>query len=410
MAGTFEILGRLSIGKETDKFHPYEVTTSEKGWVSTKLMFNVLSENNRHSLISKGGHLKTGGVVYSFTKKTKDKDGNEIKGQSIQVKWEERHKQSIIDTIAEFKKFVIDLEKPKRRHQIEKALEKAQDGDIEEDTIKELGIDTTDNLVEALTKALEESKKKRKEFIAESDFTEYLYKLISSGKVDGQKFIVKGEIQHSEYNGKFYKSLVPTRIYLAEKDAEEVGYGEEVVFFNSNSLDSLSFEEKGKYYVNCFVRAYDGNRKTEIPCPIQLVIDCNGLEEESKQAKVRKLFKAQFTVEDDSWKELGVKFKMLDGAQKMEITPDMLSDTQKEMLELEMITMKELERELGIVYGDRITESSIVNVLRGYTKGRKDTLYTDDDFVIKSVELDEDVLEENTEEVEDEDIFDLDLD
>ena len=72
--------------------------------------------------------------------------------------------------------------------------------------------------------------------------------------------------------------------------------------------------------------------------------------------------------------------------------------------------MKELERELGIVYGDRITESSIVNVLRGYTKGRKDTLYTDDDFVIKAVELDEDALEENTEEVEDEDIFDLDLD
>lgn len=402
MAGTFEIVGRLSIGKETEKFKPFEVITSDRGWITTKLMFNVMSENNRHSLISKGGHMKTGGVVYTFTKKTKNENGEDVKGKPIQVKWDDRNKQDIIDTVAEFKKFVIDLEKPKRRYQLEKALEKAQDGDIDTTTLQELGLDTTGNAVEVLKKAVEDSKKKRKEFIAESDFTEYLNKLITSGKVEGQKFIVKGEIQHSEYNGKFYKSLTPTRIYLADKDAEEVGFGEEVVFFNKESMDELSFEEKGKYYVNGYVRAYDGNRKTEIPCPIQVVIDCNGLEPDSKDFKIKKLLKAQFTVDDDSWKELGVKFKMLDGAQKMEVTEDMLSDVQKEMLELEMITMKELEKEFGIVYGDRITESSVVNVVKGYTKGRKDTAYTDENFVIAAVSLDDD------KEEDDDDIFDLD--
>lgn len=404
MVKNFEMLGRLTIGKETEKFKPFEVTTSEKGWVTTKLMFNVLTDNNRHGLMSKGGHLKSGGVVYSFTKKTKDKDGKEIKGKSIQIKWEDRNKQDVIDTIAEFKKFVIDLEEPNRRYKLKKALEKAQDGDIENLNLDELGLVSTDNLVEMLTNELKKSEKLRKEFIAESDFTECLHKLIVSGKYDKEKFLIKGETQRSEYNGKFYKTLVPTRVYLANKSDKEYAFGEVEVFFNKNSLDTLSFEEKGKYYVNGFAREYDNNRKCDIPCPLTLVIDCNNIDEGSKEYKVNKLFKSQFTVDDDSWKQLGVKYRILDGAQKMEITEDMLSDTQKEMLELEMITIKELEQEFGLVYGDRITEDVIENVIKGYTKGRKDTVFTDEDFIIKSVELDENEASEE----DDDDIFKLD--
>ena len=92
----------------------------------------------------------------------------------------------------------------------------------------------------------------------------------------------------------------------------------------------------------------------------------------------------------------------------MEITNDMLTDFQKELLELDAITLDEIRAELGgDIYGDRIQEMVIINAAKGYTKGRKDTVYIDSDFVVTPIEI-----KNNTKNKEnnEEDIFsDLDL-
>ena len=95
----------------------------------------------------------------------------------------------------------------------------------------------------------------------------------------------------------------------------------------------------------------------------------------------------KFVVEDESWKELGVVVKMLNGAQKTEITDDMLTDEQKEDLECGLITLDDIRADLGgSVYGDRVQEYQFDKIARGFTKGRNDTVYTDDDMVIKPIE------------------------
>jgi hypothetical protein len=232
---------------------------------------------------------------------------------------------------------------------------------------------------------LEASKKKRKEFLSEYDFTEFLYKLLSSDKFKDKVFKVSGNIVHSEYNGKFYKKLIPSRIYLVPSDTEQTSTGVFNVFYNKESLDTASHSSTKKYYVNGFVRDYDGQRKEQVPCPIQLVLDDTN--EDEKVSKVVNIIKKQFEVKDTSWKEFGVKVKLLDGAQKAEITEDMLTDFQKEMLELEAITMDDIRKEIGgDVYGERVQEIVVVNVSKGFTKGRKDTVYLDSDFVVKAVE------------------------
>ena len=101
---------------------------------------------------------------------------------------------------------------------------------------------------------------------------------------------------------------------------------------------------------------------------------------------------------------------MLDGAQKVEITEDMLTDFQKEMLELEAITMDEIRKEIGgDVYGDKVQEIVITNVSRGFTKGRKDTVFVDSDFVIKAIEPEREEQNEEIGTVEDlDDLSDLD--
>jgi len=383
MANTFEVIGTLSIPKENEKFQPYTYDEYPSGWNKSRLLFNVQSAENRHMLTIEGMMKADGtGTVYTFSKGSTDPKTHErIKGENIQIAWKDRNKPETLENVAEFKKFVIDLEKYGRRYKLQQAVE----GSLSEEEVVELG-------VEDATKALEESNKKRKEFIAEYDFAEFLNKLISSGKLDGKVFKVSGNIVHSEYNGKIYKKLIPSRIYLVDEKEEQTSTGQITVFYNKDSLDTGSYETTKKYYINGFVRDYDGQRKEMIPCPIQLVLDDSS--EDEKKGKVVKVIKKQFEIEDDSWKEFGVKVKLLDGAQKVEITEDMLTDFQKEMLELEAITMDEIRQEIGgDVFGDRVQEMIIVNVSRGFTKGRKDTVFLDSDFVIKEKEVEEKVTE-----------------
>ena len=92
---------------------------------------------------------------------------------------------------------------------------------------------------------------------------------------------------------------------------------------------------------------------------------------------------------------------MLNGAQKTEITDDMLTDEQKEDLECGLITLDDIRADLGgSVYGDRVQEYQFDKIARGFTKGRNDTVYTDDDMVIKPLE---EKLPEGTEDLFDDD-------
>lgn len=75
---------------------------------------------------------------------------------------------------------------------------------------------------------------------------------------------------------------------------------------------------------------------------------------------------------------------MLDGAQKTEITEDMLTDEQKDDLECGLITMDDIRAEYGKVYGDRIRELQFVKPARGFTKGSNETAYNVEDLEIKT--------------------------
>ena len=131
MANTFEFVGKLSIGKESEKFKPYELTSFASGWGKGRLLFNVQSAENRHMLTVEGMYKEDGtGTIYTFTKGKVDPTTSvKTKGEPLQVKWKDRNKPEIIEKVAEFKKFVIDFEKQGRRYELEKALKKQEAGE-----------------------------------------------------------------------------------------------------------------------------------------------------------------------------------------------------------------------------------------------------------------------------------------
>ena len=60
MSVQFTMVGKLSLPKETDKFKNYEEKEYTSGWVNKTLKFNLLSNDNRFMLQSKGGFMKNG--------------------------------------------------------------------------------------------------------------------------------------------------------------------------------------------------------------------------------------------------------------------------------------------------------------------------------------------------------------
>lgn len=384
----FEMTGKLSISKETDKFHPYTENKYEtSGWVRKQLLFNATCGDNRHMLSVTAGAFGDGhGDVYTFTKSSVDENGNKVKGEPIKIPFKERLTSPRIAEVAEFKKFIFDLEKPGRRYKLEKAAEKVKEGtSLTDEELKELEISQESDVNEAL----EKSNKRRHVFISEWDFVDFIRKVINSEKYKNKKFFIRGngEYQYSDKNERVYESYVPTRIYLADDDAKETSTATFNILFNSESLDDMSVEEKGKYYVNGYMMEYDSNRKENIPVPVSITIPLPSEDVDDKAKRRVESIKHKFMVEDDSIKEYGVVVKMLNGAQKTEITEDMLTEEQREDLDCGLITMDDIRAELGgSVYGERIKEYKFLKPARGFTKGRVDTVYTEDDLVIKPLE------------------------
>jgi hypothetical protein len=60
---------------------------------------------------------------------------------------------------------------------------------------------------------------------------------------------------------------------------------------------------------------------------------------------------------------------------------DMLSDEQREAIEDGMVTFEQLKEELGgTTYGERVTEIRLTGLMKGYSSGVQDTMYSIDDL------------------------------
>lgn len=383
----FEMVGKISLGKETDKFKPYSEHKYDSGWVKRRIMFNAICGDNRHLLTVDAGSFADGhGDVYTFSKGSVDDSGNKVKGKSLKIPFKDRLTSPKLAEVAEFKKFVFDLEKPNRRYKLEKAAEKIKEGtSLTDEELKDLELDSEAEVNDAL----EKSNKKRHEFISEWDFAEFIKKVIDSGKYADKKFYIKGNADYSYSDNKqqVYESYIPQRIYLAADNADEYSTGTVKIIFNKDSLDDMSVEEKGKYYVNGYMFEYDHNRKANIPVPVTVTIPIASDDADEKTKKKVEAIKRKFVIDDDTYKEIGLEVNMLNGAQKVEITDDMLTDEQKEDLDCGLITLDDIRADLGgSVYGDRIQEYQFKKIARGYSRGRVDTVYNEDDMIIKPLE------------------------
>ena len=315
------------------------------GLIKRRLRFQAICGNSVQ-------WLEVSALVWKDEKKNKVytlKSVENAKDEKMTVEWSKRLDPDVVASVPGYKRFVVDTDTFSHRQELEEA---------------------------GLDEELEKSKKKRKEFIHESDFIDYLIKVLDSEKSKDMIFRINGAAEYSYGNKKdmFYRNFVPQKIFRVQDDTEQCCSGSMKLYFGEDAFDDSFADETGDYIVNAFVNYYDQSIKENTFAPISVKI--------SKDHKMANGFKKRFSkAEGEEIKELGVTVDFINGAPTVDITEDMLSDEQREAIEDSMITFEELKAELGgSAFGERVTEIRLTGLMKGYSSGVQDTMYSIEDL------------------------------
>lgn len=385
MADLFNFTGRIALGKDSEKFHPIERKEFSSGWMNTAVRFNCISGTNRVPCMTQGGKWKTDSKnsVKTFGKSITDENGKVTKGTTIEIPWAKRFDKDQIDKVAGFKKFVVDTGDYKERYKLQDLVKAFENDTVTDEMTEEVGID---NLEDAKA-ALEKSQAKRKEFISEWDFAEYMVKVAQSEKMKNKLFHISGnyEVQYNADTNKFYTNYHVNRVILAAEDAEPKTEMKIDFFYGEDAWDDSSFDTTNKCFVNGWVSYYDSSLKKSGFKPMTVVV------RESNE-KARELLKKKFACEDDI-KQIGLTLSVIEGAEIVELTLDMLDEDTREEIELGLLDFEKLKKEhRGKTVGNKVSELRFTELTENKNKPQ-DTAFTIGDMHPAR----EDVVEEDNE-------------
>ena len=376
MANTFEMICKLKPCRQTEKFTPIETKKFESGWTSHNVRFNAVSGMNRVMLEVRGG-------AWSDPAKNEVRTYKRVgqANEKVTIPWRDRMKPECIEDVVEYRKFVIDLGDRARRKDLRAILAAFDNGTVTDEMMANSGVSAEAEAKKQLA-AIDAN---RQVFITEWDFSNAVEDLLGRGDLDNMTFLVRGNIELSEYNGRVITRYAPTRIFLAKDSDIPRCEGSMVVVYGANALDGMDRETTHNYYVNAYVFSYDSRRKKQVPIPVKFVMpDGTGMSDKDKGL----LYSVcnNFTINKTdgvAYKELGVKFDIIDGAEAIPLTRDMLTENELELLSLGAVTMEDIQRDRGgIVYGERKREWRIKGFAKGWMSGAKPTVYTEENMTI----------------------------
>lgn len=375
---TFSFVGYLKPVRDSEKMKGFAVTQYDSGWMNERLRFNVVCGDNRHMVEINQGRWKeeSKNVIYGFTKGENGK-----KGEAIQIPWSQRNSAEMIEKMAGWKVFTCDLDTFNHRKELEEA------GD---------------------TEALEAANKKRKHFLAGTEFCEYVNKVVNSEKTKDMKFRVNGTVtySYSEKNDRYYSTYEVNKIYRVDDDAELSSEVNVEFYFAEDCMDASDYAGTGKAIVNGWTAYYDSSLKRTCYCPMALAMRFGT--DETGMKKIKGWQKIFSKFDDDEIRNINLVCQQIDGAQRVAIRLEDLDEDTQENVAMGLISEAEAIRDAGgNMFGDKIQEIRIEKLGRGSSKGSETTVFTVEDMNKKPFK--EEVKVEEDDDDDDFDIFDDEL-
>lgn len=401
MANTFDFVGKIRPITKTEKWDPISLQVFSSGWTNMTVDFNVLAGANRLRCRAQGGKWKNDSmnVVKTMSKAITNEDGSKTKSEKIDIPWTKRFDADQIDKVAGYRRYTVDLGDRKMRSKLYDIVRANKDGSLTSEMLAQVGCSNIKEAEEALNKNLE----RKREFIAEYDFAEYVSKLVQSEKIKDKTFKISGlqDISYNPSKRQFYETWHVNKIILMEDDVEPSTDVKVDFFFGENCVNDDLFEEKGKILLDGWTSYYDSKVKGTGFKPVTISVYTT--------ERGCKRFKENFEADEDKVKNISLTVEAIDGAERREITIDDLTEDQREDIECGLATFEDIKRDMGwFIAGDSIKE------LRFKTNsGHKpeDTTYTVGDMHVAREKVEqsvadagEDLFNENEESLP----FDLD--
>lgn len=264
------------------------------------------------------------------TIRTADRDGNKI-----EIDWKDRFDEDVVKNVANYRKFVLNL------------------GD-------DYG--------------------GRQEFVAAYDFlgavSEWLPKY--NGRV-----VVTGQFSKDFYNGKYMDRFQFQSIYAVTDDERKNRLGVTLdLYYNVNSLDTAEWKDSKRLYLNGYVSQYINKDEGNKYMPHQTILDATKFDESNERhMKLLKYRKKYLQVKNKTYVHVPWECVLLSGAETVEFTADMLTDAQREQVELGIKSIDDF-RPRGDIYGSKIVEYRLFDpkLTGDFENGVVDTELTESEF------------------------------
>lgn len=328
---TFNWVGKIVPVKDTEKFKGYTETVYDSKWMKQRLVFNFISGDNRNLVEINAGKWQDdnkNSVIYTMSRATEGK-----KSEKIQIPWAERNDPKRIESVAGNRVFTIDTDNFSHRKELEEAGDAA---------------------------GLEESNKKRRHFLAATDFCDFAKKVVYSEKIKDWSFRILGNIvyTYSEKTGMYYQSYEVNKIYRVDDNAEPSCEINMPFFFAEGFMDKDSLDETGKAIMSGYTPFYDANTKKNWFCPISLV-----MRGEKDVIDITEELLNNF--DDSEVCTALLSCQAINGAQRRDVKLEDLDErTQKAVKAGVMSEAQAIKNAGGQVYGDRIQEFRFKEILK----------------------------------------------
>lgn len=343
MSANFAFVGELKANtKPEDKMY-FLKTGRTKGKTPMpyqSLLLSVASEKNMRASVELFG-MKQDLI------KTMDTDNNKI-----DIDWDNRFDDDVVKEVANYKKTIIKI------------------GD------------------------------ERKEFVSPYDAVDYVAEHID--ELNGKKVVVTGQRSKNLYQNKLSNRFQISSIRTIDDDDDQPNRLTVNIdfFFDKDSFDLADWKNEHKLYINGYTSEYISDTKETKYVPQQIVFDCGKIDWKNEKHRSLVAFKLKVLgcelgdedkvsvkLKGKNVFKIGIKATYVNGSEKAEFDESMLTDMQREAIELGLNTLDDF-RPSGSIYGQRV----VLYKLRDFNM-RKDSAYENGmvDTEISISEFEEDV-------------------
>ena len=311
---TFNLIGRAKV---TDKTFNLD-NSYDSGWTDNQMYLGVDCGNGNivYAEMRSGFFPDKDNVIRAYDKNEKDESG---KSKSVEIAWEDRLDETLLDSIADSSFLTVGVEK-----------------DVKGKTVY-------------------------KKFLTAYDAVEYLNDYLEDGVVVN----VKGNIGYSEYEGNVSVKKDITSIVLSKVENEEdfKATFSQTILVDSKSIGKKN-EEKGTMELEAYVIDYVGSPKIDgekveikknVVFPRTFEVEIN--ENPEITAKMLQRF---FKPKKGKLTEITVTGNLVEGAAIVNITEDDIPDDIKELIAMGLYSEEEAEKKCAVGNNNREKRMIIV--------------------------------------------------